>query len=268
MADILAEILAHKRTEVERAQRRVPLEQFQQQPDFRAPRRDFYGALTAPGDDGPHLIAEVKRKSPSAGVIVENFDPVAIAGAYAQAGAAALSVLTDERYFDGRDEYVTRIRAAVDLPILRKEFIVDPYQVYESRALGADAILLIGEALEAKELAALVELAQRLELAILVEVHTVEVLEQVLRAVRPELRRRVLFGINNRDLKRQVTDLGTTETLAQQLPPGLPFVAESGIKTPADVQRMQSAGACALLVGESLLRTGDPAGALAALLQR
>lgn len=258
MADILAEILAHKRREVEQAERQTPLEDFQQQPGFREPRRSFYNALTAPRQPTPHLIAEVKRKSPSAGVICAEFDPVRIAEQYAEAGASALSVLTDEHYFDGRAEYIAQIKAQVSLPVLRKDFLIDPYQIYESRALGADAILLIGEALEGRELAAMVELAHRLELAVLLEVHTAEVLEMVLQAVTTNLRRNMLLGINNRDLKRQVTDLGNFEALAAAAPPGLPLVAESGIKTRGDVERMQAAGAQALLVGETLMRSGDP----------
>ncbi len=258
MPTILDEILAHKRSEVELARAACPLEQLKSLPGYQLPRRSFYGAVTAPRQAGPNLIAEAKGSSPSAGRLRAEYDPVALARQYADGGAQALSVLTDERYFGGRLEHIAAIKAAVGLPVLRKDFLVDPYQVYESRAHEADAILVIADAMEVSAALELVALARSLELCVLLEIHTRERLLAVLEGVRERSRAGVLLGINNRDLHAQKVDLATTERLAPLVPLGWPIVAESGIKSRTDVQRMHLAGARALLVGETLLRSGDP----------
>jgi len=257
--NILDEILAHKRGEVERGRAMRPLDVLQSMPGYAQPRRDFYGAVAGPRGDRPNLIAEIKRASPSAGPICPEFDAVQIARRYADAGAQALSVLTEEKYFGGRLEFIADVKAAVELPVLRKDFLTERYQLHESRAYGADAVLLIAEAVAVAELPALVALAQRLEMTVLLEVHTREALTGVLDVLRAEPRRDLLLGINNRDLKTQTVDLATTEQLAPLVPAGVPIVAESGIQTRADVARMRAAGACALLIGESLLRSDDRA---------
>lgn len=256
--DVLAEILAHKRDEVARAQAARSVATLQQDPLYAMPRRNFYGAVAVPRGRGPNLIAEVKQASPSAGLIRPDYDPVAIAQAYAAAGAAALSVLTDEHYFRGQLADIERIKAEVPLPVLRKDFLIDPYQVHESRAAGADAVLVIVDAVPIGDVKQLVHLARQLDLWVLLEVHTREQLFQVLDNLREQLVDGVLLGINNRDLKAQRIDLETTERLARLVPPRVPIVAESGIRTRADVQRMHAAGACALLIGETLLRHPDP----------
>lgn len=266
MSNILDEILAHKRGEVEQARRRRPLEALQAMPGYQRPRRDFYAAVATPRGTRLNLIAEVKRASPSAGVIAATFDPVAVARRYEEAGAQALSVVTDEKFFDGRLEFIETIKAAVPLPALRKDFMLDPYQLHESRAFGADAILLIAEALPPPLLAELFQTARGLELCVLVEVHERESLDAVLRVLQPLPATGFLLGINNRNLKLQRIELETTETLAPLVSPAVPIVAESGLKTRADAQRMRAAGARALLIGETLMRSADPRAAVRELL--
>ncbi len=258
MADVLTEILAHKRGEVERARAARSLADLQSAPGFTRPRRDFYGAVTRRQAGRPNLIAEIKRSSPSAGLIQPNFDPVAIARQYEAGGAAALSVLTDEKYFGGRLEYIAQIKAVVTLPVLRKDFLVDTYQLYESRAAEADAILVIVDALEPVQVHELTTCARHLGLAVLLEVHSAASLATAIEIIREEGTRGTVLGINNRNLKSQQIDLATTEQLAAQWPAGWPFVAESGVKTRADVERLHAAGARALLVGETLMRSGQP----------
>jgi indole-3-glycerol phosphate synthase len=265
MSDVLAEILAHKATEVEQARRAHPVEEWQRRPAYSAARRGFCAAVTRPRAGRPNLIAEIKRSSPSAGLIQPDFDPVAIARQYAAGGADALSVLTDERYFDGRLEYLAAVKTAVALPVLRKDFLIDAYQVHEAAAAGADAVLLIADALDDAPLAELADVARRLALDVLLEVHSRARLPAALNVIRT-WPAGVVLGINNRDLQAQRIDLATTEQLARELPPGLPFVTESGIKTRADVERLHAAGACALLVGETLMRSGDPAATIRELL--
>ena len=199
--------------------------------------RNLAAALQSGAPRLIHLIAEIKRKSPSAGLIRPEFDPVALARAYHASHASALSVLTDEQYFDGRLEFISPVRAAVPLPVLRKDFIVDAYQVYESRAASADAILLIGEILAPDALLELVELSFELGMTSLVEVHERKTLERLLPVVPFPNHYRSLLGINNRDLKLQQTDLGTTERLAGLAGPGTILVAESGVKTRQDAER-------------------------------
>ncbi len=265
---ILERILETKRAEVAQARKRRPFAEFRAQIARQPPPRDFYAAVTTPSPWGINLIAEIKKASPSAGVIVEDFDPVRIAKTYAAHGACALSVLTDETYFQGRLSYIEDVRRAVELPVLRKDFIIDEYQVYESRAAGADAILLIAAAVpDSMQRSRLIRTANDFGMAVLIEVHTEEELNHVhcygIGVAPPNL-----LGINNRDLHAQRTDLAVTERLAAMfdaphLPPQLqpkrvPFVSESGIVTREDVLRVQRAGATAILVGESLLKSPDP----------
>jgi indole-3-glycerol phosphate synthase len=252
---ILAEILDAKRGEVAAAKARVAPAALAGRAEAAAePTRGFRRTLAAA--PAPAVVAELKRRSPSRGEIRPDFDPVACAREYAAGGAAALSVLTDERYFGGRLEYLAAVRAAVRLPLLRKDFVIDAYQVDEARVAGADAVLLIVAALDAPALAALSARARALGLDALVEVHDERELDAALAAGAD------LVGVNNRDLRTFVTDLAVTERLAPRLPPSVLLVAESGIAGPADVSRLARAGARAFLVGESLMREPDPGKAL------
>src|SRR5437016_4527363 len=262
MADVLAEICAAKREHVARRKAARPLASLTALAAEAPLVRPFAAALEGRIADGHYgLIAEIKKASPSKGLIRADFDPPTLAKAYEAGGATCLSVLTDEPYFQGRDEYLTAARAACIVPVLRKDFILDPYQVIESRALGADCILLIMAALEdaaARELAAA---AAELDLDILVEVHDRAELD---RALRLETR---LIGINNRDLNSLKVDLHTTEQLAPLVPPGRIVVGESGISQAADLDRLAAAGARCFLVGESLMRAADVAAATRKLLR-
>lgn len=246
---ILDEIVASKRRETASARRRMPLEEMEDQAAGAPPTRDFVAALAGPGPI--QLIAEVKKASPSAKVIREDFDPVGIARTYQAHGAACLSVLTDAPYFQGHLSYLARIRAAVAVPLLRKDFIIDEYQVVEARLAGADAILLIAEILDDGQLVALRERAQALGMATLVEFHDEANLPRVLGSGA------TLVGINNRDLHRFVTDLGQTLRLRDQVPPHVTLVSESGIRNRRDVERLETAGVSAVLVGETLMRADD-----------
>jgi indole-3-glycerol phosphate synthase len=246
---ILDEIVASKRREVAAARQRLPLDEMEHQAVEAPPVRDFLAALSGPGPI--RLIAEVKKASPSAQVIREDFDPIAIARAYQAHGAACLSVLTDAPYFQGHLSYLARIRAAVAIPLLRKDFIIDEYQVVEARLAGADAILLIAEILDDAQLVSLRERARALGMAALVEFHDEENLPRVLASGAD------LVGVNNRDLRRFVTDLDRTFRLRDQIPPHVTLVSESGIRTRQDVARLESAGVSAILVGETLMRAGD-----------
>ncbi len=250
---ILESIVETKRQEVARAREARPLKALKAEIAERTPPRDFYSAVVAPGRIG--LIGEIKRASPSAGLIRADFDAAAIAMTYEAAGARALSVLTDRQYFQGDLSLIAAVKAVAGLPVLRKDFLIDEYQVYESRAAGADAVLFIAEILPIENLERMSALAAGLGMAGLVEVHNAEQLTAVVHVVRPE--RRVLLGINNRDLHSQRTNLDTTRSLAKLLPPGMPFVSESGIQCPADVVSMRQCAASAVLVGESLMRADD-----------
>ncbi|MBP8304578.1 MAG: indole-3-glycerol phosphate synthase TrpC [Phycisphaerae bacterium] len=257
MANVLDRILADKRVEVEQSKARVPQDRLQAQAAGLPRCRNFYKAVTKPHARGINVVAEVKRASPSAGLIREDFDPVAIARTYEQCGADAISVLTDEKYFQGRLEYLTAVRQAVSVPVLRKDFILDPYQVYEARVAGADAILLIAEALKVGQLSDLLILASQLTLTVLLEVHEADVLMQVRSMIGFPQGGFSVLGINNRSLATLEVDMNTTPRLAGLVedPDGL--VAESGIRTRADVQRMKAAGATAVLVGQALCEQGD-----------
>lgn len=249
MPDILQEIVAHTRTEVAQSRAAVPAAALQERLADAPPVRDFTGALKARHPLG--LIAEVKKASPSAGLIRADFDPVAIARTYADHGAACVSVLTDERYFQGSLDYLRQIRAAIELPVLRKDFIIDRYQVLEARAAGADAILLIAECLDDDELADLYGYAGALGMQSLVELYEPANLERVLRLGPP------LVGVNNRNLKTMTTDLGHCIELRKRIPAEILMVGESGIHSRGDVERLQTAGIHAILVGETLMKSPD-----------
>ncbi len=225
----------------------------------RAPR-DFVASIRREGDGAIRLIAEVKKASPSKGVLRAEMDPVAIARRYAQAGASAISVLTEEDFFRGHPSYLTQISDAVSLPLLRKDFILEPYQVVEARVLGADAFLLIVSLLDDAQLESLIQLGRDLGMAALVEVHTVE---EVTRAAASTAE---VIGINNRNLKTFVTDLGTTLALAKTVSSNRVVVSESGIREPSDMSRLADA-VDAVLVGEALMRAPDPGEKLQELLR-
>ena len=257
MANILDKIIADKRTEVERRKSQKTLEQLKQQISGEPKCRNFYKAVTKPNRRGVNVIAEVKKASPSAGVIVEDFDPVSIAGIYNKCGADAISVLTDEKYFQGRLEYINQIKQAVDLPILRKDFIIDLWQVYESRAAGADAILLIAEALKPGRLMDLMIAAAELTLTVLLEIHQADTLLAVRSMVGFPKKGYSVLGINNRDLTTMQVDLNTTLRLAGLLDSKKELGAESGIRTRGDVEKLKSAGVKAVLVGQVLCESPD-----------
>ena len=262
---ILEEIIWEKDREIDVARQKVPLETLRSQIQDLPPTRDFVAALrsvTTP----PAVIAEVKKASPSKGVIREDFDPVAIARAYASGGASCLSVLTDRTFFQGGFEVLVDVRQAVDLPLLCKEFILSPYQLYQARAAGADAVLLIAAILSDQDLDYLRKAAKALTLDVLVEVHDEQEMERVL-----NLGGFPLIGINNRDLASFETDLATTERLMQRFGQQLRqsdslLVSESGLFTRHDLDRVQSAGASAVLVGEALMRQPDVEAGLRSLI--
>lgn len=266
-SNILDTIVAQKRLEVARLpEGPVGAERLREHLRLRGGVRDFLGALTHPRRGDVGLIAEVKKASPSAGVICADFDPVRIARAYEAAGASCLSVLTDERFFQGSLDYLREIRQEVSLPLLRKDFIIDERQILEAVEWGADAILLIAAILTDDDLHHFQALAEAAGLAVLVEVHDDIELDRALRCGAR------LLGINNRDLKTFRVDLGTTERLAARLqqaghPERVLLVAESGIHSRADVERLRHAGASAILVGESLMRSQDLGAKLAELIR-
>ncbi|GMV98221.1 MAG: indole-3-glycerol phosphate synthase 2 [Phycisphaerae bacterium] len=266
MANVLERIIETKRREVERARAVRPIAELRAAVADLPPARDFYGVIAADPPRGVHLIAEIKKRSPSAGLIRADFDPVAVARAYHAAGAAALSVLTDQTYFEGRLEYIEQVKSAVPLPVLRKDFMIDPYQLYESRVAGADAVLLIGEVLAPPVLKDMLGLACELGMTSLIEVHEEAALAALMETIGFPNDRRSLLGVNNRDLKAQRTDLTTTERLAGRVGAGTLVVSESGLKTRADVERVKAAGARAILVGESLMKSPDIAAATRTLL--
>ena len=252
---ILDDILAHKRIEVAARKRDVSVEALRARSLYDAPRRGLVRALAS--RPAPVVIAELKRRSPSRGVIREQYDPAAHAAGYESAGAMALSVLTDERFFGGALEHLAAVRAATTLPCLRKDFLVDSYQVEEARAWGADAVLVIAAACTPELGGVLLSAAAAAGLDVLVEVHSETELAWAAGAGA------TLIGVNNRDLGTFVTTLETTERLAPGIPPGALLVAESGIRSRADVDRMVAAGARAVLVGEAFMEKPDPGAALA-----
>ncbi len=260
MNDILQKILSTKRAEVALAQTQQSWSQMECLAKVADPVRPFVQGLRARLQQGlPAVIAEIKQASPSKGVLRTDFHPARIADQYARQGAACLSVLTDRQYFQGSDLDLQQARAACGLPVLRKDFVVDPYQVVQARALGADAILLIVAALDAVLLRELEQLATALGLAVLVEVHDAQELEQALRLQTP------LIGINNRNLRSFETSLEVTLALRFQVPSDRILVTESGIASAEDVKRLRQAGVHAFLVGEAFMRQPDPGEALARL---
>ncbi|GAB4123054.1 MAG: indole-3-glycerol phosphate synthase TrpC [Sideroxydans sp.] len=253
MSDILNKILAVKAQEVAAALSRQSLPAMRAEAEQAGPVRDFVGALRAKITAGQSaVIAEIKKASPSKGVIREDFHPAEIAVSYAQHGAACLSVLTDEQFFQGSAEYLKQARAACDLPVLRKDFIVSEYQIYQARAMGADAILLIASALTLGQMKSFEALAHQLGMAVLVEVHDGKELEVALQLKTP------LIGINNRNLRTFEVSLQTTLDLLEHIPQDRIVVTESGIFTAQDVRRMRDHGVHAFLVGEAFMRAPDP----------
>src|SRR5574340_59353 len=260
MSDILQKILATKREEIAAGCTTVPLADMRARAEAAAPLRDFVGALRARLAAGqPAVIAEIKKASPSKGVIRPDFHPAEIAASYEKGGAACLSVLTDRDYFQGSAEYLKAARAACALPVLRKDFMIDPYQVYEARAMGADCILLIAAALPLATMQELEALAQALGMAVLVEVHDAVELDLALQLETP------LVGINNRNLRTFETRLDTTLDLLSRIPAGRIVVTESGILKPEDVALMRQHRVNAFLVGEAFMRVPDPGAELARL---
>jgi indole-3-glycerol phosphate synthase len=254
MSTILDRIVSAKRREIAAARARVSEAELEHRLAAAPPVRDFRAALDLPGT--VQFIAEVKRASPSAGLIRDDFDPIAIARIYAEHGAACISVLTDEPFFQGHLSYLEQVRAAVASPVLRKDFILDRYQLLEARAAGADAVLLIAEILDDESLRALFRQAHDLGMQCLVELYDVENLPRVLDAGAR------LVGVNNRDLRTFVTRLEQTLDLAGRMPSDCCLVSESGIRSRADVLRLQAAGVRAVLVGETLMRAPDIGGKL------
>ena len=254
---VLDEIIAHKRLEVDSQKVHTPLDSIKAASTDLPALRGFEAALR---DQQPSVIAELKKASPSKGLIRAEFDPTEIATSYATHGATCLSVLTDERFFQGSTLALRSARSVTNLPVLRKEFIVDEYQIHETRLLPADCLLLIVSALEQPQLKGFYDLACDLGLDVIVEVHDEEELERAL-AVGASL-----VGINNRDLKTFHTDLAVTERLASQLPSDVHAISESGIRSPADIQRLQNTGICSFLVGEAFMREADPGQALQELI--
>ena len=258
MSDILNKILETKRLEVQAAIAAKPLDALREEAYAQPDPRDFVGSIHAKiVADKPAVIAEIKKASPSKGVIREDFRPAAIAKSYEKGGAACLSVLTDQQYFQGSAQYLRDARAACKLPVLRKDFMIDPYQLYEARAMGADCILLIVAALELKQMRELEELSHDLGMAVLVEVHDADELELALQLETP------LIGINNRNLRTFDVTLQTTLDLLEKLPDDRFVVTESGIFTPEDVALMRENDVHAFLVGEAFMRQADPGAELA-----
>jgi indole-3-glycerol phosphate synthase len=253
MSDILKKILAVKAQEVATAKLIKPLPLIRAEAERAAPVRDFVGAIRSKiGAGQPAVIAEIKKASPSKGVIRADFHPAEIAVSYAQHGAACLSVLTDEQFFQGSEVYLKQARAACELPVLRKDFMLDEYQIYQARTMGADAILLIAAALTLEQMQAFEALAHQLGMAVLVEVHDGAELDTALQLATP------LIGINNRNLRTFEVSLQTTLDLLARIPQGRIVVTESGIFTGADVQLMRSRQVNAFLVGEAFMRADEP----------
>lgn len=251
--DILAKIVAHELGVVEASRTATPIAALRETPAYHAPRRGFAAALSR---KRPAVISECKRRSPSKGLLRDPYDPVDIATSYEAAGAAAISVLTNQEFFGGSLEDLCAVREAVGIPVLRKDFVIDPYQIHEAKAAGADAVLLIAAVHPPDVLLALHEVAREVELDVLVEVHDEHELAGALRC------EGAVLGVNNRNLRTFDTDLATCERLAEKVPPGQILVAESGLRDGADLARLQGAGINAFLVGEAFMKAVDPGEAL------
>ncbi|WP_213358673.1 indole-3-glycerol phosphate synthase TrpC [Brachymonas denitrificans] len=271
MSDILQKIVSVKHEEVAAALKKKSLAEMRADAESRVLTRDFAGAMRAKIAAGqPAIIAEVKKASPSKGIIREDFIPADIAQSYAEGdgklSAACLSVLTDRQFFQGSNDYLKQARASCDLPVLRKDFMVDPYQIYEARSIGADCILLIAACLDDAQMRDFARIAHDLDMAVLVEVHDEAEMERA-RKVAAEARQpdKLLLGVNNRNLRTFEVDIQTTIRLRQGLPAEQLLVAESGIQTREDVQVLREAGIQAFLVGESFMRAEEPGLALAQL---
>jgi indole-3-glycerol phosphate synthase len=260
MSDILQKIVAVKHQEVAAAKAKLPLAELRADAERRVLTRDFVGAMRAKiGAGQSAVIAEIKKASPSKGVLRADFVPADIAQSYAEHGAACLSVLTDKAFFQGSVDYLKQARASCHLPVLRKDFMVDAYQIYEARSMGADCILLIAACLDDAQMAELEQIARSLDMAVLVEVHDRAELDRALRLQTP------LVGVNNRNLKTFEVSLSTTLELLQHVPADRILVAESGIMSQADVHTLRQARVPAFLVGEAFMRAPDPGAALAEL---
>jgi indole-3-glycerol phosphate synthase len=261
MSDVLTEICEVKRVHVDACQQEIPLGEMEQRARAAAPTRGFVTALRRAVDSGTYgLIAELKKASPSKGLIRADFDPASLAQAYAEGGATCLSVLTDTPYFQGEDSYLAEARNAVDLPVLRKDFMIDPYQIIEARAIGADCILLIMAALSDGQAYELEACAVEQGLDVLIEVHDHDELDRALNLDSP------LIGVNNRNLKDLSVDIARSEEMLMHFPANRLAVSESGLYSPDDLARMAAAGANCFLVGESLMREDDVEAATRALL--
>jgi indole-3-glycerol phosphate synthase len=264
MSDVLTKICDDKRLHVADCKDLAPLAQIEDAAAKAPPVRPFRAALQAAVDAGRYgLIAEIKKASPSKGLIRPDFDPPALARAYQAGGASCLSILTDVPYFQGHDDYLVISRAEVNLPVLRKDFMVDPYQIFEARALGADCILIIMAALEDAEAQELERIARSLGMDALIEVHNADELERATRHLKSGL-----IGVNNRNLKTMEVDIAMSENLVPEMPAGTLAVAESGLGSPNDLARMSAAGANCFLIGESLMRQDDVEAATRSLLHK
>jgi len=255
LATVLDKIIADKRIEIDQRMAQKPLELLAEAVSDLPKCRNFHKAITKPNGRGINVIAEVKKASPSAGLIREDFDPVQIAKIYHSCSADAISVLTDEKYFQGRLEYIAVIKEAVPLPVLQKDFIIDKYQVYEARTAGADAILLIAEVLKPAEVMDLLILASKLTMTSIIEIHRADTLLALRSLVGFPLKHYSVIGINNRDLTTMEVDLNTTSRLAGLVDNKRELIAESGIKTRADVEKVISIGLGAVLIGQTLCQS-------------
>lgn len=257
MPNILDEIIEYKKLFVQHSKMAKSLDQLKDETAGLEKCRNFHKAVIKKNPHKINVIAEVKKASPSAGLIRENFDPLEIAKTYQSCGADAISCLTDVKYFQGKLEFIPLIKKAVDIPVLRKDFIIDEYQVYEARAAGADAILLIAEALPVGKLMDLMILANKLTLGCLIEVHGAETLMNIRSMVGFPHTQYNVIGVNNRDLTTMKVDINNTARMKDMLEGGMPIIAESGIRTRADVEKMIKIGANAILIGQTLCQSGD-----------
>jgi len=272
---VLEEIIAHKREQVAAEQATTPLSELESQASDIEPPRDFFAAVVDhPRHKTMAVIAEVKRRSPSAGLIrpeyeLDSFDPSVIAQGYSNAGASAISCLTDQNFFGGANAYIHQIKQSVDLPVLRKDFIIQPYQITQARAIHADAVLLIAECLSDSQIADFIAQISALYMTTLLEIHSEKNLRRVLPIIdstTPHHHNRLLLGINNRDLTTMTTDLHHSARLKSLIPPHINLVTESGIKTPTDLQTLKAAGLNIALIGQHLMATKNPAQTLANML--